>query len=648
MNKKFTQKEASAFGGKIFFNKYKTIKLIAFGAFSIVYQGVNIKTKEQIAIKIEKKSNFNYLESECSFLIHLKGHGIPEVKSFGVSGHYYILILELLGKSLYTILSENKKPFCLKDVCMIAIQTINRLEFIHSKYIIHRDIKPENFLIGVKDPFVIYLIDFGLSKKYRSSKTQKHLPFSKSKEISGTAEFISYNVMKGICSSRRDDLESLGLILIFLLKADFPWKCDKNMNNKQKFYYIYKKRQEISLEQMCQNLPKQFFEYLIYCRKLNFEEDPNYDYLRNLFENLMKEKNFINDMKFSWIKEKVYKKMNLKGLSNEKTEKSVSVSRKKESKTQRLFKRIQNSFMKEINNNENLVYPPKGTKTAFDHLNSHVSNKYSNDIKTLNNKESEKNVKEIIKCENTTKNVNNDNITSISDYKILKASLNTKENKFYKKIDVKPLNNNNNNNNHFYINSEDNLEFNDINYKKGNKSSFTKRNSSTINKQIKSIASPLFIQNADSDINKIKKTYYTSQKIPNELINRSNNYNKFNLNLTENKGYSNNYCISLKKLKNKNNIQKNMEGSANLNYNKKFMEFNCMSRANNNYIDYNNNYLINYKLINSQKLRTYDLTTNSYNLNQINNFLPLKSNGNPNNNEDRYLYNNINNEYQYY
>ena len=158
MKKCLNDLERKKFKDKIFFKKFKTIKVIESGGFGCVFEGLDLIQKEKVAIKIEKKTYVNFLETECNYLVSLKGYGIPKVISFGVSGNYYILVEELLGKSLFMIMNEKKK-LCIKDICMIAIQILDRLEFIHSKYIIHRDIKPENLLIGLYNPDVIYLIE---------------------------------------------------------------------------------------------------------------------------------------------------------------------------------------------------------------------------------------------------------------------------------------------------------------------------------------------------------------------------------------------------------------------------------------------------------------------------------------------------------
>ena len=162
----------SDLSNKLIFNKYKVQNLLHSSYKVSVYKGVNKKDNTPVAIKLAKKSQKNnLLESEVYYLYYLKGFGIPKIFSYGNFGIYNVLIEELLGKSLWKISNEIRpNKLNLKDICLIALQAIDRLEYIHSKFVIHRDIKPGNFVIGRNDPNVIYLIDFGLSHKYKSSR----------------------------------------------------------------------------------------------------------------------------------------------------------------------------------------------------------------------------------------------------------------------------------------------------------------------------------------------------------------------------------------------------------------------------------------------------------------------------------------------
>ena len=227
------------FKNKLIFNKYKVKNFNELSKLCWTFEGVNVKNNEPIFIKIEKKNlKYNFLESEAYCLINLKGFGIPRIISYGKIGIYNILVEELLGKSLYELWwLRNKKEksilknVCmvalqaciLKNVCMVALQVLDRLEYIHSKNYIHRDIKPQNFVNGRKDPNIIYIIDFGFSHQYKSSRTGKHIKYQSKKHTMGSMSYLSINANKGNEQSRRDDLESLGYMLIFLATDNLPW-----------------------------------------------------------------------------------------------------------------------------------------------------------------------------------------------------------------------------------------------------------------------------------------------------------------------------------------------------------------------------------------------------------------------------------------
>ena len=156
---------------RIIFGKCRVIKKIGSDSFNEIYLGKQILDNKPVTIKVEKiNTEHQILKQEAYTLYLLKGIGIPKVLSYGISKKYKILILPLLGESLEDIYIKNGKQFSLPELCMIAIQVLDRIETLHSQSYIHRDIKPDNMLIGKKDPHIIYLIDYGLSKKCGSSK----------------------------------------------------------------------------------------------------------------------------------------------------------------------------------------------------------------------------------------------------------------------------------------------------------------------------------------------------------------------------------------------------------------------------------------------------------------------------------------------
>ena len=237
------QNEEDPMIGTLIFDRYKLIKKLGSGSFGSIYSAEY--ENNYYAIKLEEKSRGqNLLENEAYIMSYLSGHRIPAVKSFGYSGDYNVLIMELMGKSLEDIF-ENfvVKKMSIRCVCNIAYQMMEIMEFIHKKHIIHRDIKPDNFVIGRGEKKkYIYILDFGLAKKYRSSKTLRHNPMSKNKNLIGTARYASINALNGISQSRRDDLEAIGYVLMYFLRGRLPWQGIPVKNKEERYRKIMEKK----------------------------------------------------------------------------------------------------------------------------------------------------------------------------------------------------------------------------------------------------------------------------------------------------------------------------------------------------------------------------------------------------------------------
>ena len=344
---------------KIIFKKYKPIKIIGKGAFGKIYSTIRLEDKSVFAMKTEKKNALKkILETEAYFLFLLQGFGIPKLITYGSNKNYYILIETLLGKSLFDIFIRKKKPCDLSNMCLIALQLIERLEYIHSKNIIYRDVKPENFMIGIKDPDIIYIIDFGLCKKYRSSKTGKHILPRYTKKFSGTLKYSSVNVVKGKESSRRDDLISLGYVFIDLLKRNLPWASNFLGLNQKTYNALIKSKESNDEGKLFENIPEELVEYVKYCQNLKFEEDPDYNYLKNFFKKILIKKNYnINEINFCWINPNDNNNRSLNGYTSRK--KSNSRIRILQSLENRTFKKAQIDSLDGIKDYKNIKFDKK-------------------------------------------------------------------------------------------------------------------------------------------------------------------------------------------------------------------------------------------------------------------------------------------------
>ncbi len=281
-----------------------TIGKGAFGEISLSY---NLRENIEVAIKQEKKLNNKMPQLKIEAKVYQKllniqlgqdisglkilGQeivlGVPKFYGMGETAETYYLITEFLGPNLSNLFNFcGTKKFTISTVCLIAFQILNRIEYIHKNHYLHRDIKPENFCIGNEEKTnVIYLIDYGLSKRYKNSKNHQHIPYREGRSLVGTARYVSINTHLGIEPSRRDDIESIGYVLIYFLKGSLPWQGMKAGG--QKYQRIMEKKLQIPTEVLCYGLPDEIVHYLNYTKSLRFEERPDYDYLRNLFVRLL-------------------------------------------------------------------------------------------------------------------------------------------------------------------------------------------------------------------------------------------------------------------------------------------------------------------------------------------------------------------------
>ena len=389
------------FKSKLIFGKYSLKDLIAKGSFGEVYLGMNILTNKNYAIKIEERFSSSLLKDECYVLLNVKGPGIPSIISFGVSGKYNILVENLLGKSINQIFEENNKRLNLKDTFMFAIQALERIEYVHSKNYLHRDIKPGNFLVGNPDSSQIYLIDFGNARKYRSSRTGKHLKYHKTNIIFGTISFLSLNVLKGIEQTRKDELESLGLIIIYLYTGQLPWSELKFKTIDQALYILLKIRQKISLEEICKGTPIEMLVYMKYVNDLKFGENPDYDYLKTLFLIILKKFGEKNDLQFSWVNKKIVP-MKIGKMKKNKSLKDIYINLLHSNFNKKM--NVSNSYINTDNNKNKLTEESKEIDIDKQKNISSSENNQNNDIILKDNRNINENYKTIKIIGNKSKN----------------------------------------------------------------------------------------------------------------------------------------------------------------------------------------------------------------------------------------------------
>ncbi|CAD8047356.1 unnamed protein product [Paramecium primaurelia] len=287
--------------GRIYYGRFVQREKLSQGSFGVVYICHDKVTRDYVAIKVEKENkDLMSLEREIQIIEELRGiTGVPKLYWYGNEYNQNCMAMQLLGRDLAHFQKKFKK-LSLKTVCNLAEQLLTILEEIHKRGVIHRDIKPENILMGRgNDSQQVYIVDFGISKKFRNNN--QHIQFQENRPFIGTTRYASISAHKGYELSRKDDLESLGYVFIYLLRGNVPWQNIVSQSDKEKIKLVGKFKMELELKDLCKGLPSEFQRYLDYVYKLKFTSTPDYKYLLDLFQKIAKQNNISFDRKFDWM-----------------------------------------------------------------------------------------------------------------------------------------------------------------------------------------------------------------------------------------------------------------------------------------------------------------------------------------------------------
>jgi len=285
------------------------------GSFGDIYNVYDKVTSKYLAAKVENPSSkFPQLRLEYKVYKSMATYnGFPRVYWIGSAilavnngkpQKMDVLIMDKLGPSLEELFVSCNRKFGVKTVCMTGIQLVNRIESLHKEGFLHRDIKPDNFLVGAgdrhsKDGSVIHMIDMGLTKRFRNESGQ-HIPIREGKRLTGTPRYASINTHNGMEQSRRDDVESLAYVLLYLLKGRLPWQGMKGSTKLEKYEQIKRKKIGTPIETLCEDLPHEFENLLTYVRELKFTDVPDYRWMKKLLQLCCQRVSGKIDWRFLW------------------------------------------------------------------------------------------------------------------------------------------------------------------------------------------------------------------------------------------------------------------------------------------------------------------------------------------------------------
>ncbi|KAK5550542.1 hypothetical protein LTR46_011460 [Exophiala xenobiotica] len=305
--------------------KYHLVRKLGSGSFGNVYLGMatcltpmayneisrstgrDAESGNEVAMKLENHSVApSLLQEEVGIYQSLAGQpGFPQVYWHGHHHDFTVLVFELLGPNLEDLFRYCGDQFSLKTTLMLADQLLRRFESLHSHHYLHRDVKPENFLLGMGDGGnTVYMTDLGLAiyrhpERWISGSSPHRNETARPPQLLGTCRYASINGHLGIAQSRRDDLEALGYMLVYFIRGRLPWQGLKAKRD-AKYLLVLEKKQATSASELCDGLPTQFEEYMNYVRNLRYEDQPDYQHLREMFKKLFRRQGFEYDDVFDW------------------------------------------------------------------------------------------------------------------------------------------------------------------------------------------------------------------------------------------------------------------------------------------------------------------------------------------------------------
>lgn len=283
--------------------RFRVEREIGKGAFGVLYLATDFHTHTSVAIKVElSTAQYPQLLYECRVYKELGGHGVVGVPLMfwaGEDGPHNMLVMQLLGYSLEELFNYCGRIFTLKTVLLIGLEMLKRIKHVHARGFVHRDIKPDNFLFGLgQHAETLFLIDFGLCKRFVDPATGAHIPDREGKQLTGTPRYASVRTHLGREQSRRDDVEALAYVLMYFCNGSLPWQG--KTERKRQNHYGAVLAVKNSDQAVPAGTPREIELILSHARALSFEAIPDYDALIENLQSLFTKSGFVQDGTYDW------------------------------------------------------------------------------------------------------------------------------------------------------------------------------------------------------------------------------------------------------------------------------------------------------------------------------------------------------------
>lgn len=208
--------------GKKLDGRYLIESLIGVGGMANVYKGRDVRTGNQIAVKVLKEEFLDNEElvrrfkNESKAISILNHPNIVKVYDVSVTDQLQYIVMEYIdGITLKEYLKQRNGALTWKEVVHFATQVLSALDHAHSKGIVHRDVKPQNIMLQADGS--IKMMDFGIA---RFSRAQSQ---TVSDKAIGSVHYISPEQAKGDHTDARTDIYSVGVMMYEMLSGKLPF-----------------------------------------------------------------------------------------------------------------------------------------------------------------------------------------------------------------------------------------------------------------------------------------------------------------------------------------------------------------------------------------------------------------------------------------